>query len=91
MSDGGGGDVEDSLKQEAALSVDVDHLTSDPPETLRELDVHRQLQAEKMINNFIDQTVSDGIDIARSLIGSLLLPIFSLLRPPHQNVKNLLQ
>lgn len=79
MLDGGGRDVEDSLKHEAALSVDVDHLTSDPPETLRDLDVHRQLQAEGMIiNNFIDQTGTDVITITRLLVGSLLLPIISL-------------
>lgn len=79
MLDGGGRDVEDSLKHEAALSVDVDRLTSDPPETLRDLDVHRQLQAEGMIiNNFIDQTGTDVIIITRSPIGSLLLPIISL-------------
>lgn len=79
MLDGGGRDVEDSLKHEAALSVDVDRLTSDPPETLRDLDVHRQLQAEGMIiNNFIDQTGTDVIIITRPPVGSLLLPIISL-------------
>lgn len=56
----GSGDIDDSLKQEASLGVDVDHLTSDAPETLRDLNVHRQLQAERMmssikiISNFTD-------------------------------------
>jgi len=46
VSDGGGGDVDDSLEQEAALGIDVDRLTADAPETRRHLNVHRQLQAE---------------------------------------------
>ncbi|TNN44547.1 hypothetical protein EYF80_045270 [Liparis tanakae] len=48
VPDGGRSDVDDPLKQEAALGIDVDRLTADAPKTRRHLNVHRQLQAERM-------------------------------------------
>lgn len=72
MTNGSSGYVYNSLKEEAALCVNVDHLTTNSTETLRDLDVHCQLQAERiMIDNFIDQTVS-------FFTGSLMLPIIAL-------------
>ncbi len=69
VSHGGNSNVNSSLKQEAALSVDVDHLTSDPSETLRDLNVHRQLQAERMMSSI---KVINMIYSLQSLIGSCL-------------------
>ena len=46
VSDGGGGDVDGPLHHEGALSVDVEHLTSDPAKTRGNLNVHGELQAE---------------------------------------------
>lgn len=48
VTDGCGCDIDQPLKHETALSVNVDHLTSDATETLRDLDVYRQLQAERV-------------------------------------------
>lgn len=48
VTDGCGCDVDEPLKHETALGVDEDHLTSDSPETLRDLDVYRELQAESV-------------------------------------------